>query len=102
MKESQTPASRPPCWRRLDDAASIPPEDPRVRRMAAIALGRTKAVEVVPALRRYCPDHQPVDDPIHDACGWAIEQLSTDPNDAMLPPKTTLAPRRDWFLMPDD
>ena len=71
---------------RLDDAASIPPEDPRVRRMAAIALGRTKAAEVLPHLRRYCPDHQPVDDPIHDACGWAIEQLSTDPNDAMLPP----------------
>ena len=86
---------------RLDDAHSIPPEDSRVRRMAAVALGRMKATEVLPHLRQYCSDHEPVGDPVHDACGWAIEHLSTDPNDAMLPPRAIRTPRRDWFLTPE-
>ncbi len=87
---------------RLDDTRSVPPEDPRIRRMAAIALGRTKATEVLPHLRLYCGDREPSGGPVHDACGWAIEHLSSDPNDAMLPPKITRTPRRDWFLTPDD
>ena len=86
---------------RLDDTSSVPPEDPRVRRMAAVSLARIKAVEVLNHLRDYCRDHEPNGDSVHDACGWAIEHLSTDPNDAMLPPKTIRPPRRDWFLTPD-
>jgi HEAT repeat protein len=84
---------------RLNDVTSIPPEDNRVRRMAAVALGRMQAKESLPSLRRYCPDREPDRDDIHNACGWAIERLG---GEAMLPPKTIRAPRRDWFLVPDD
>ena len=87
---------------RLDDVSSIPPEDSRVRRMAAISLGRTKAVEVVAHLRLYCPDREPNGNDAHDACGWAIEHLTNDPKDVMQPPRVTRAPRRDWFVVPDN
>src|SRR5262249_15062425 len=74
-----------------------PPEDIRVRRMAAITLGRIKAQEALPSLRKYCPDRNPALDPIHNACGWAIEQLT---GEAMLPPKPIQKLQREGFLLP--
>src|SRR5262249_15854239 len=38
---------------RLNDIASIPPEDGRVRRMAAVLLGRLNAREALPSLRAF-------------------------------------------------
>jgi HEAT repeat protein len=83
---------------RLTDTTSIPPEALQVRRMAAIALGRMGAKDALPSLRQYCPDREPSGNAVKDACGWAIAQLG---GEAMLPPKTTEVPQRDWFLMPD-
>ncbi len=88
---------------RLDDVRTIPPEEPRVRRMAAISLGRIKAVTALAHLHDdYCPDQEPSGDAVRDACGWAAERLSTDPRYKMHDPKTTRLPRRAWFLTPDD
>jgi HEAT repeat protein len=61
---------------RLNDVQSLPREDGRVSRMSAVALGRMKAKEALPSLRRYCMDQKPSLDPIHNACGWAIEQIT--------------------------
>jgi HEAT repeat protein len=84
---------------RLNDIRSIPPEDMRVRRMSAVGLGRMKVEAALPNLRLYCPEHEASGDSVHDACGWAIAQIT---GEAMLPPKTVRAVRRDWFLTPDD
>jgi HEAT repeat protein len=82
---------------RLNDSTSMPPEDVRVRRMAAITLGRIKAESALESLRRYCPNFKPTLDPVNNACGWAIERVTGKKLPA---PKTIRVPRRDWFLAP--
>jgi HEAT repeat protein len=84
---------------RLADTGSIPPEEGCVRRMAAITLGRLDAKDAVPTLRTFCPDFEPSENPINNACGWALERLT---GDAMPPPKTIQRIQRDGFLMPQD
>src|SRR5262249_5760357 len=58
--------------------AVFPPdvEDGRVRRMAAISLGRMKAQNGLPTLRKFYTAGRPTLDPLHNACGWAIEQIT--------------------------
>jgi hypothetical protein len=65
--------------------------------MAAITLARLRAQEAVDSLRKYCPVQEPGPDPVHNACGWAIEQLT---GEVMPPPKTIQRMRPDWFLIP--
>jgi HEAT repeat protein len=84
---------------RLNDIGSQPPEDPRVRRMAAVTLGRLKAKEALPSLRNHCSDFEPTQDPVNNACGWAIEQLT---GERMPAPKTLQQTQRDWFLVPSE
>ena len=84
---------------RLKDDMSQPPEDPRVRCMSAISLGRMKANGALASLRGYYSDHQPSLDPLNNACGWAIEQLT---GEAVPAPKTIQRVRRDWFLVSDE
>jgi hypothetical protein len=82
---------------RLTDAGK-PPEDERVRAMSAISLGRIKALDKLATLRRICPDQQANNSRLHNACGWAIEQLTGAPLKAPEP-----LPRRiRWFLMPNE
>ena len=40
---------------------------------------------------------QPSFDPVNNACGWAIEQLT---GEVMAAPKTIERVQRDWFLTP--
>ena len=84
---------------RLTDDRILPPgpEDTRVRRMAALALGRMKAKEALRSLRRYCPVQEPSDSTIRNACGWAIEQIT---GAVMAPPKLIHKVQRDSFLTP--
>src|SRR5262249_24118046 len=82
---------------RLNDVNSLPIEDERVRRMAAISLGRTKAMDALPSLRKRCRDHAPPTNQVEVACHWATEQLT---GEAMLSPKTIRKMERDWFLAP--
>jgi HEAT repeat protein len=83
---------------RLNDTKSLPPEDDRVRWMAAAALGRMKAKQTLDSLKANCPDHEPSFNPVNNACGWAMEQIT---GEAFPPPKTIRTARRDWFLVPD-
>jgi hypothetical protein len=84
---------------RLNDTTSIPPEDFRVRRMCAVTLGRMKAREALPSLRKFYPAGQPSEDMVNNACGWAVEQIT---GEVMPPPRTIEKAQRDWFLSPLD
>jgi HEAT repeat protein len=85
---------------RLNDLAPPPPEDYRVRWMAAVTLGRLKAKAALPSLRKYYQAPPPYADRV---CGWAIEQITGE----RLPPPEPLAAEppflgSDWFLLPND
>ena len=80
------------------NSREIPPEYPQVRRMAAITLGRLKAKEALPSLRQHFADGKPSPNPVNNACGWAVEQLT---GEVMPAPETIRGVQRDWFLTPD-
>jgi hypothetical protein len=82
---------------RLNDTRSMPPEDLRVRRMSALSLGRLKGKELLPSLRLYYRERKPSQDPINNACGWAIEQIT---GEKMPAPETVKAVDLQWFLVP--
>ena len=73
---------------RLADAQRNP-EDYRVRWMSAVTLGRMRAANQLPALRRFYPALKPSLDQVNNACGWAIQQLTGEP---MPPPGEILVP----------
>jgi hypothetical protein len=84
---------------RLKDVLPMkPPDDGRVRRMAAIALARMNAKGAVPSLRLFFQNRKPSFDPVNNACGWAIERLTGE----VMPPPTPIVwrVRGDWFLSP--
>jgi HEAT repeat protein len=83
---------------RLNDFSTLPPEDLRVRSMAAISIGRLKAKQCLASLRTYFPEHVPPRSLLNSSCGWAIEQMT---GEIMPPPKPIRAVERDWFLVPD-
>ncbi len=74
---------------------SIPPEDLRVKWMAGVTLGRMKSKEVLPTLRQMYPDRKPMQNPISNACGWAIERITGEKVPAAVPIKQLW---RDTFL----
>lgn len=84
---------------RLNDAASIPPEDARVRCMCAVSLGRMKANDALASLRAGYSEGQSSLDPLNNACGWAVARLT---GEAVPSPKTIQRVRRDWFLVSDE
>jgi HEAT repeat protein len=84
---------------RLNDGGTIPPEDSRVRVMSALTLARLKAKETLPSLRKHFSDRAPSLNPVNNACGWAIEQIT---GEAMPAPRTILHVQRDWFLVPEE
>jgi HEAT repeat protein len=84
---------------RLNDTHSIPPEDFRVRLLSAVTLGRLRARDALPSLRLWYAARQPADDPINNASGWSIEQIT---GEAMPPPKPVRKVQRNWFLSPAD
>jgi HEAT repeat protein len=82
---------------RLNDTMQLPVEDDRIRRMAAISLGRMKAQSALPSLEKNSFDRQPPTDSVQTACQWAIERLTGEPP---VPPKVIQRVDRDWFLVP--
>ncbi|QDU19182.1 hypothetical protein [Urbifossiella limnaea] len=72
-------------------------EDDRVRRMAAVSLGRLSAGEAV--LRRFYTDKRPGLNSVNNACGWALERVTGERYPA---PGTVTVTARDWFLTPLD
>jgi HEAT repeat protein len=83
---------------RLNDAMSLPREDVRVCRMCAVALGRMKATQALPSLRKYAGDRKPSFDPIHNACAWAVAHIT---GEAVPPPGVVREVREErFFLVP--
>jgi HEAT repeat protein len=82
---------------RLIEAHGNPPEAQQVGYMSAISLGRMRAKATLPRLRTYYFAKEPSTDPINNACGWAIEQIT---GEAMPPPKPIRRLQIDWFLVP--
>jgi HEAT repeat protein len=80
-----------------DEPPMIPSEDLRVRRMAAITLARLDAKQTLPSLRRSFPAGKPSLDPVNNACGWAIEQLTGERMPAPTPIRKL---QSDGFLTP--
>jgi HEAT repeat protein len=72
-------------------------EDDRVRRMAAITLGRMKSADTLASLREFYRSGVPTLSPVNRACGWAIEQIT---GEKMTPPGVIEIVDRDWFLAP--
>ncbi len=81
---------------RLSDIEGPNPEDDRVRRMSAIALGRMKADKALPALRTFYEEGGSVR-VVGYACAWAIRKLTGE--NLPDPPTPTFA-QRGWFLEP--
>jgi HEAT repeat protein len=75
---------------------ATPPELPLVRRMAAVGLGRLKAAEHLPALRKVA-ERDGVNSEIGYSCFWSIERLTGEPI-----PEVTAEERAvvGWFLQP--
>jgi HEAT repeat protein len=82
---------------RLNDVGSRPPEDPRVRTMSAIGLARLQAKEALPSLEGSCHGFTITVDPVNNASGWAIEQLT---GKKMPPAKPVPKEQGGWFLLP--
>ncbi len=85
--------------RRMDALTALPPEDQRVGRMCAIALGRMKAKGGLPNLRKFYLEGKYSFDGLNNACGWAIEQIT---GEKVPPPGTQYFPQVQWFLVPLD
>jgi HEAT repeat protein len=83
---------------RLNDTSSAPQEDIRVRYMSAITLGRMKARDTLPSLRRYCFVKEPSEDHVNNACGWSVELITGET--VMGPMRPTRRGQQDWFLAP--
>jgi hypothetical protein len=74
-------------------------EDDRVRRMAAVTLGRMKAAGALPTLREFYREKKPTLDRVANACGWAVERIT---GEVVPPPGTVELIQRNWFLTPAD
>jgi HEAT repeat protein len=74
-------------------------EDDRVRRMAAITLGRMKDTDKLESLREFYRPGVPSRNVVSAACAWAVEQLT---GEKMAPPGVVEVVERDWFLSPTD
>jgi HEAT repeat protein len=82
---------------RLTGDAGMGPDDERVRRMAAISLGRLKAQQSLDALRLGSSGTEPHEDVVANACRWAVGQLTGE----KVPPTAEIpVVQRDWFLVP--
>jgi HEAT repeat protein len=82
---------------RLKDANTMLPEWNQVRLMCAFTLGRMKAKKTLPSLRKYFTEGELSRDPVNNACGWAITQITGEP---LRPGKPVRKVQRNWFLTP--
>jgi HEAT repeat protein len=87
---------------RLKDVTGTIVEDPRIRRMAAVSLGRMKAESALDELERFYKAGNTINHDIRDvgyACAWAIRRI-TDKNWPDPPIPNDL--QQGWFLEPID
>ncbi len=79
---------------RVADVMGILPEAVEVRAMSAIALGRMKARDALPVLRKFSGGPK-VGEATQYACGWAIHCITGEPAPGFITP---VLKRRGWFL----
>ncbi len=82
---------------RLSDVISPGPEDDRVRRMSAVSLGRMKAENAVPTLRKFYAVGENANRTVGYACAWSLRRLLSE---EIADPKTPTVAQRGWFLEP--
>ncbi len=82
---------------RVADTKGENPEDVRIRRMAAVSLGKMKSKKAIPTLREYYLEGAPNYSTAAWACGWALEQIT---GEKVVPIKDIKEPWSDWFLKP--
>jgi HEAT repeat protein len=81
---------------RLNDAGPMKPERSEVRLMAAVTLGRMKAKQALPSLKKFWRGRLS-DEPLNNACGWAVEQITGEPIPPAVPTRIL---QQSWFLVP--
>lgn len=82
---------------RLDGDPGMGPDDQRVRRMSAVALGRMKAASARDILDAHAHGIAPTTDPVEVASRWALTRLTgAEPP----PPGRVEVPYDGWFLVP--
>ena len=84
--------------RRLSDTNPMFPEEPEVRQMSAVSLGRMHAEDSVPALRRFLREES-LESSVGYACAWAIREITREPIPEL---PVHEVPRMGWFLEPID
>lgn len=78
----------------LDLPSPAGSEHDRVRQMSAISIGRLKGKEVLGTLRRFYTGKLEFN-PVNNACGWAVEQITGEP----LPKTGTVEKYQlSWFI----
>jgi HEAT repeat protein len=82
---------------RLTGDPGLGQDHPRVRRMAAVALGRMKATAALEPLRGIADGDAPNPDPVANACRWAVAHIE---GKELPPPGTFEVVQRDPFLVP--
>ena len=78
------------------DVTPIPREEPLVRAMAAVSLGRIGASRSLAPLRE-CYASAVAHDDLGRACGWAIAQMTGEAADPVVARNVRHV---DWFLVP--
>lgn len=81
---------------RLSDVASEPPEEPKVRHAAAVALGRIGDPTSLPVLRRWYRIES-LESDVGRSCGWAISRITGEPMEPIEPQGWEI---NDWPLQP--
>lgn len=81
---------------RLSDVASEPPEEPKVRHAAAVALGRIGDPASLPLLRRWYRIES-LESDVGRSCGWAISRITGEPMEPLEPLGWEI---NDWPLQP--
>lgn len=82
---------------RLEDDQTLDPEDPGLRLMCAISLGRMKAKEAIDGLKMNFPMRLSTSAFVC-ACGWAMEQITGKPQPVAPVERTYYL---GWFLEPN-
>lgn len=82
---------------RLTGDPGMGPDDPRVRRMAAVSLGRMEAKQSLTALRTHADGTDPSLDPVVQACRWSVARLT---GEKLLALGVVQVRQGEWFLAP--
>jgi len=83
---------------RLSDVSPMDPEDPTVRTMSAISLGRMKAESQLPTLRKFM-EMESVSTDVGFGCAWAIHEIAGEAIPQAEPFRSSWL---GWFLEPID